>query len=351
MVTSRFRKPSSSTLRRFLSSQSLPSEGRLSIRESLRIFSHIEDSLHNHGNMTSFEDLGRQSMKSLFPQRVVAEMGFQGVSCGSTRNLFAAIFLAKSQLNDMDINNITNGSNLTQFLNNPNILWHGLRRFFCTYDASVHNDCRRITSQIGKSISQFRARSNLTSLQQRLLHQNEVQEFPLVMFCSMTWTFPRHFLSSNPLKSTLQAKSDTDDNINDIEDHVFTIIKHSNDHFQLVQGYIEKSSLENVEELHSAGMELRDWQKSASNFSCRRGFSESSMTKFISHLDQFVEDERFDSGNHKDMFGISPERHHEQYWPSLSFMELADEDIIGCGERELVEHMQTLSINQLVSCN
>lgn len=132
-----------------------------------------------------------------------------------------------------------------------------------------------------------------------------------------------------------------------IKDHKFTIIKHANDHFQLVQGYIaqDNSSFAKYVKgvhpgVHSEGFGLASWQRYGNSvYNNRDGFSRFQMREFLSLLDNFVGNERFDGNAHETMFGVLPQ-HQYRYWPSFSFRELTDDFIIGCGERPMADSIE-----------
>lgn len=347
---------------RMVSNAVAPStEERLSIRESMRLFLALDKVMvsTSKNNHRSFEELCRSTINRLQQSHVKAptqENSFtstketnsitninilDGISCGSTMGCFAAIFLSRNQLSDHGIRDVISGSNFTQLINNPNILLHSLKSSICNTTEEKPNNtlCNSFTSTIGSSISRYIAQGNVGKLMDRLFQRQSPEEFPLVMFCSMTWTFPSgHGDNSNVCHKGQNFGEDTPINVGD---HVFTIIKHSNSHFQMVQGYLEQQyySSELRVDVSSPGMNLVDWRKSGSQYSTHRGFSEDIMLSFCESLDRFVRDPRFDSKQHKQMFGVTPKGNDAAYWPSFNFMELCDHHIEGCGERSLIEEM------------
>ena len=115
----------------------------------------------------------------------------------------------------------------------------------------------------------------------------------------------------------------------DIKDHKFTIIKHSNENYQIVQGYITQNS-------KNKGFGNSDWQKMVDNkYSSCDGFDKESMTTFLTTLGTFVDNKTvFSTIDHYNMFGMRLEESNGcDYWPSLSYSELVDSCIIGCGDR------------------
>lgn len=115
----------------------------------------------------------------------------------------------------------------------------------------------------------------------------------------------------------------------DIKDHKFTIIKHSNENYQIVQGYITQNSI-------NKGYGNSDWQRMVDNkYSSCDGFDKDSMTTFLTTLGTFVDNKTvFSTIDHYNMFGMRLEESNCcDYWPSLSYSELVDSCIIGCGDR------------------
>jgi hypothetical protein len=128
--------------------------------------------------------------------------------------------------------------------------------------------------------------------------------------------------------------------------------QHSNNHFQLVQGYLALSS--DVEclskmktdarmsQLSSSGMGLGDWQArgvvydrnglAKPLFSSQLGFNRVDMQIFLSLLNGFVINPRFDSLEYEDMFGVAHPG-GRCYWPALAHRELTDSYIEGHGDR------------------
>lgn len=116
---------------------------------------------------------------------------------------------------------------------------------------------------------------------------------------------------------------------NDIKDHKFTIIKHSNENYQIVQGYITQNSM-------NKGYSNSDWQRMTDNkYSSCDGFNQDLMRIFLSTLGNYVDNKTvFSTRDHYNMFGMRLEESNGgDYWPSLSYSELVDSCIIGCGDR------------------
>lgn len=338
-----------------LATQCIPTEERLSIRESMRLFLAVDsmmsstptiDSRNSIASMGSFEELCRSTINNkkrnhlspaqweIEPETMTNIDVLDGTSCGSTMACFATIFLSKTQISDHGIRDVINGTNFNQFMNNPNILLHSIKSGFCVDAANKF--CHSLTSAIGSSISRYVAQGNVEKFANRLFGSQQPQEFPLIMFCSMAWTFPTHDQRPDKYESVIEETAK-----NDIGDHVFTIIKHNNEHFQMIQGYVEQryycDDLEG--EIHYPSLNLHQWRKGGCQYSSHEGFSRSSMVLFCDSLGRFVEGARFDSLEHKEMFGVAPRGNDHVHWPSFNFMELCDHHIEGCGERSLIESM------------
>lgn len=323
-------------------------EERMSIRESMRLFLDIDGMMNDGTSSTrrhTFEELCRASILHMRKPSVPYNISrlsetetnisiLDGTNCGSTMGCFAAIFLSKAQLSDHGIRDVISGTNFTQFINNPNILLHTMQSSICRGESV--DMCHTITSAISSSISRYVATGNTQRLSNRLLETHSAQEFPLVIFCSMAWSFPTNH-STVPSEIVASATSGS------IGDHVFTIVKHNNDHFQVIQGYIEQNYLNSV---HSPGMTLMDWRDSKSIYSSHTGFSKDIMTEFCGSLNRFAKDSSFDAIAHKNMFGVEPRGNTQTYWPSFNFMELCDHHITGCGERSLIEAMHSYVTHQ-----
>ena len=65
------------------------------------------------------------------------------------------------------------------------------------------------------------------------------------------------------------------------------------------------------------------------------------MQLFISSLQEFIRNDRFDGSLHQDMFGITPPGGH-LYWPSFTYRELHDDFIIGHGERPVADALEVV---------
>lgn len=176
---------------------------------------------------------------------------------------------------------------------------------------------------------------------------------PRILFCSMVWITPN-------LNHTLCDNNDNqNNNVTDIgkyiKDHMFTIIKHNNNSFQLIQGYIELNDMDISKEQEqgllksgksspafglSAWQNKHDLSKLLDNYSNRNGFDKIQMYSFILYLFKFSNDSKFDANSHQKMFDVLL-INGEKYWPSLNYSELTDNFIIGNGERNISNNLET----------
>mmetsp|Transcript_12699 Transcript_12699/g.19072 ORF Transcript_12699/g.19072 Transcript_12699/m.19072 type:complete len:132 (+) Transcript_12699:586-981(+) len=119
-------------------------------------------------------------------------------------------------------------------------------------------------------------------------------------------------------------------------DHKFTLIKHNNERFQIIQGYVETPQV-------TAGFGLTDWyQMKHIDHSNPAGFNLAVMESVFTKLEHFTSDEFFNAQIYKELFGVSiKEGDGMTYWPSLYHRELLDENIIGCGERDLAHSLDS----------
>jgi hypothetical protein len=350
------------TIRKLSTRVTPVTEERLSIRESMRLFLSIDRTLSaTTGQLGSFETLCRSTinkMKRTADENEVAVVDntthisvLDGTSCGSTMGCFAALFLSNTKLSDTEIRDVISGANITQFMNSPNLLLLSMKSSMCK--GQQDELCHTVTSSIGSSLSRFVALRNVRKLTELLDRLHTAEEFPIVMFCTMSWAFPvihnTHELLVNPQVDHIgmdQAGYD-ENNKQRIGDHVFTLIKHSNVHFQMVQGYIEQNyySTDLCSDVHSPSMDLSGWRRTHSAYASHAGFSLQSVQNICVSLNRFANDSYFDSNGHNSIFGVKPQGNRQLYWPSFNFIELGDHHIDGCGERSLIEEMhKTVSV-------
>jgi hypothetical protein len=184
---------------------------------------------------------------------------------------------------------------------------------------------------IASPICRYIARRNFISLSNQLLGNDDDHLFPRIFFCSLVWTFTESHNVDDQMK-------------NSVGDHKFTLIKHSNQHYQLIQGYIATSYVENGVKFRSKGLDLHNWRMKGSKYSKIEGFCYEMMRNFLGELCHFVEDNTFNAHRHENMFGVKPYGQYLDSWPALSHVELHDQDIFGCGERSYVEYIEKLSL-------
>jgi len=285
------------------------SEERLSIRESLRIFSRIETLLKvknsGSGGAAVFESAILDNQSIFGPTTPVVSdhtlplththtstpMRIER-SCGATNKAFASLFFSRQQLTQTNsVEELVNGSQLQQIGGNLNIFMWGLRdtswltslgKIFGIPDiqCTVHES----------SLFPFLASRNVTALRDSLVRPDATGELPRVFFCNATWVLydrdVRQRLShlhkqesqqlrrqrqrqrpagrshshtpakskevvraennsatapAVPLAAATGAAEETDAvTALSVKDHQWAVIKHDNDHFQIVQGYIAK---------------------------------------------------------------------------------------------------------------
>ena len=252
-----------------------PTFERESIRESLRIFARITEYLParsstldsaqpsaastvRRGAGTSFED-----MCAATDVRGATRLNSH-VSCGNTMQCFASLFLPPT---GERMAHLLDGGMFWQLSSNPNIVFYSWRVHVCT----------RLRSRLGlpafswverdnfsrraQSVSKWTSSRSLDRLQRALLQVDEPQHLPRVFFCSLTWLTPGFRDSLVPLLDDDEKESE--DASADVErrrkpllnsggalgghtglllDHKFSLIKHSNNCFQMVQGYMAHSA-------------------------------------------------------------------------------------------------------------
>lgn len=297
----------------FYRAASTVSEARLSIRESIATFCRVEAYMDSDSSLTSLESLCRQTKVS----SVLYET--DELSCGSTMKHFASLFLSKKQINPNFLEYCVNGSMMTQFANNPNILMSTLRySLFDKEEKSPRFD------YYSKKISHISSLSGYSKINEIMLANDEDAKLPRILFCSIAWVGGG-------------GSTHCEDNI---KDHKFTLIKFSNTRFQMLQGYISFSKSENSHSDSTAsfdGFNLRSWQATGHKYA--RGFGREPLTVFLKGLETFATGHNFDKENYYDLFNVHHSNSNDdgEFWPSVSHIELTDEFIIGCGERDMSE--------------
>jgi hypothetical protein len=366
-----------------------PSEARMSIRASLGIFGQIEDYLEvaakNHRISTGQSISSSQQRPShLLFERLVAQnantpnrLSMNAItSCGHTSQCFASLFFSKKQIqSNSSILAHTNGTDIVQLWENWNIVWYGIQKRWVSTQGGF---CSLWVTKILR----FRAVNKAGALSESLLRLDPPEELPRVVFCNLTWV-----LTDSPPESMLELgkqtnNPDDDDHDDDgsidalkqVKDHQWCIIKHDNDRFQVIQGYIgsvhgnhsnqrgwcaeevrpgtavvhaASSTIldDNNDVVHvKGGYCLLDWQHQlfegdghlahGGRFSSRHGFSCMEMEGFLCKILAFATSPSFDAASYKCLFGVfHPESDQEQVWSSVSFRELEDASIDGYGDR------------------
>ena len=291
-----------------------PTEGRISIRESLRIFKKFESYL----------------LKSTIPNETFENICFNFApnnaklhndnihSCGNTMKCFTSLFLSFQQLESTKVDYIINGSPFFQLISNPNVVFQG--------NTMINNDrfykyCR------------FVAVSNFKSLFNELITQIQFDEtLPRIYFCSIVWT---------------------NINNNNINDHKFTIIKHSNTSFQLIQGYIADTQ-SNFNDSMNQFKSIQIGGGFGMLLSQQKYHSLTQILQFMCLLQYFLENNKFNSNNYFEMFQVymnysieTNNNNETNYIPSFSYTELTDSCIIGSGFRPMADSIETF-INQKI---
>lgn len=357
-------------------SETHASEARISIRESLRLFNVIDANLlnlslrnninnSNNVDINNFNNCSTSVNKAVTPThrsfedwcRISSNVSVDtfdegspsimtGTSCGSTMSCFASIFLSRGQINNSFISYLINGSNLSQILNNPNIVIHSNRYRVCSSPAKNYSSssiatssmCSNSINKAGSYISRHVAQINLTHLKKNLEQIDMESSLPRIFFCSIAWTFP---------DITLDYKEEFGESA-DVKDHKFTIVKNSNSNFRLIQGYISQEGHnlnQNMHEwrLRKPVLRLGDDDNLFGRFCSPNGISLADMITFLDLLQAFVERDKFSAGTHRELFGVGTNGDGSQYWPSLLPCELLDSHIIGCGERSHIEQLERLT--------
>ncbi|GMI39175.1 hypothetical protein TeGR_g3385 [Tetraparma gracilis] len=323
---------------RFPSAMRFPSEGRLSIRESLRIFSLLTASLPparpaSPGPATRAQAVrAGSSFERLFPPSLIPGTASMSgpPSCGNTLRCFASLFL----LPGAGLDGAVDGSPAAQLLANPNLLLYAWRLHL---DAPVREALglapraaasREAYSRFSQGVARSSAGRGERLLRGELMGTDGEHALPRVLFCSVAW----------------------------IKDHQFCVVKHSNERFQVVQGYLKQDADDGgtggrrgnpafSAGRESAGFGLAGWQEVNSRriqgrqYGAREGIGKRRMEHFLDGLQGFARNDVFDASGYEDVFGV----HHaggQRYWPSVSHRELLDEHIVGSGERGVADALE-----------
>ena len=161
-------------------------------------------------------------------------------------------------------------------------------------------------------------------LAKELLRVEKIEQLPRLFICSISYVFPHNISGLMPFEQEINA----------LNDHKFIVIKHSNDHFQILQNYIDYSG--NSSSIPRPSMNLNQWQSHKFNqFSSKSGFNIATMSAFLSYLFSFASESLFSSDNYYEMFGVNVAGGvgRNEYWPSVSYREIDDDVVHGNGHR------------------
>eukprot|EP01038_Epipyxis_sp_PR26KG_P017230 gene17230-23751_t len=318
-------------------------EGRSSLRESLKIFLKLQDKI---SPSQQFEDLCHQySFKHAKNSSMYQFPKSEQTSCGNFLKCFTSLFVKKSKITRNSLNNIIDGGILSQYYNHMNILLYNnkesyekwkfwsimvqslsSKKIIYLQDISLSFDNHYCSSS--HSISTWKSKQGYLNLSTELLNNDVDELLPRIFLCSITWVFP--------------TPSNNNNNSDAINDHKFVIIKHNNDNYQIVQNYIADDSSNNHNKnndnnYYREAVTLYDWQISTiTPFSLKTGFNQIKMKLFLSYLCEFsVAKSQFNVDNYKSMFGVDVSSHvcdnNPTYWPSVSFNEMNDDIVEGYG--------------------
>ena len=323
LATSKTRHMTFSQLRTLFglrSRQLAPTEARVSIRESLKIFRCIEEYLGGQYDAEN-EPLAFERLVAKNSNQTIRFNSSSKRSCGLTSHCFASLFFSRNQMASNNHLAYTNGSDIVQVWENWNLVLYGIWR---------QNQIGYKVENLATRILRSRAISQAETLSETLLKMNVPEELPRVIFCNMTWVL-LHDRKRN--HDTRELDNKLCDELQDVKDHQWAIIKHTNGCFQVVQGY--------VDDCKSIGCCLTSWQNQlrhdthkGGQFASRNGFSDTTMAMFLFKIREFASASKFDAASHMSLFGMF---HHESdnvaVWPSVSFREITDESIDGYGCR------------------
>jgi hypothetical protein len=334
------------------------SEGRISIKETLRILKKVEDHISRRVVMrSSLTSIPAKTDRDSFPSfekmcedsNANASLRFSEESCGHTMVCLCSLFVSRHQINSTSLDRIMNGSRLFQLFGNSIVFLYSLRLAYQRISnekfTSLHSNHRHLSyNNCVKHIGRLSSTFGISSLSSSLLQYDHEVKLPCVFFCSMIWIFPEDTtIVSPPI-----------DNPPPIHDHKFTVIKHSNTRYQILQGYLqqqlpintsyihpnESPSLQSATLLINGGFGLGEWQRSTiTPYSTNAGIDRALMEQFLLTLKQFSTNHNFDSKQFQDMFGVDL-LGGKPYWPSFVCRALDDESIIGSGGRELADEIE-----------
>jgi hypothetical protein len=326
-------------------------EARASIRESVRIFGCIEQYVEREWLLQSQScHAGKAAPPHNLPKRPLHlferlvttsadsnRLVFDGVaSCGFTSQCFASLFFSKKQIAANHILLYTNAADLTQLWDNLNIILYGIRRRHYGH-GGVQFPMSGFIDGVTR-LFRFRATAKIDELTASLLRDDPPEQLPRVLFCNLTWIL----LHDEQNEERLIEDNGTDeDGAKFVKDHQWIVIKHANDHFQLVQGYIATSSSRGHCLAAFQNLKKEEGPNSNDNnneaffrFSSRHGFNFATMEGFLCELRQFAGCPKFNGLVYQGLFGVFlKESANIATWPSASFRELDDASIDGYGDR------------------
>jgi len=250
---------------------------------------------------------------NLFSKRNIIIMNSPPFSCGFTMSCMLGLFLNHTQYASRStVGYILDGPPIFQLVSNPNILLCSLRQLIAPV---VCNEVRY--DAMARAISKRASIKACAALKFDLLQADVSNYLPRVFFCSITWIIASGISSI------------------DIMDHKFTLIKHSNERFQILQGYVNTPEV-------TSGFGLTDWYKMKHiSHSNPAGFNLAVMETVFTKLEHFASDELFDAQIYEELFGVHIKGGDGMsYWPSFYHRELLDDNIIGCGERDLADNLE-----------
>lgn len=343
----------------------------MSIRESIRILLKAErfiakgvvpsqvagSNSHEKVHAISFEDLCNKfrfiATTNDGSHLTDASLWSLPMSCGHTVQCLLSLFVSQKQIHPSSLDYIINGTPLGQLLSIPNVILHGYRIAYTNY---LYNLCGYVHTiedtiryrRLSRSISKRSAKHGLDRLQTALFKVDEDVHLPRVLFCSIVWVHPECL---GPNGTVVDGIAHAEYGI---WDHKFAIIKHSNDRFQILQGYIKVDATSSdpgattvapTNILKSGDFGLADWQKSGLAYSYPDGIDRRCVDTFVEGLERFVQDDAFNYEEHERLFGVNLRSEKDadrgQYWPSLFHCELEDVDIIGYGERPIADAIES----------
>jgi hypothetical protein len=223
----------------------------------------------------------------------------------------------------------TNGSDMVQLWDNWNLVLYGMWRQRYGWDDDIGQGDASSTMDSVARLFRYRASTKSDDLFASLLRSDPSEKLPRVVFCNLTWVL----LHENNANDCFEdGHRGDEDGSRDIKDHQWTIIKHGDDSFQVVQGYMDDNDTTTM----SKGCCLSSWQNhpQPGRFASRHGFSAAELTVFCGGIRRFAISPCFDALSYQQLFGMwHPASNGVAVWPSVSFRELDDDSIEGYGDR------------------